>query len=166
VHEGDVILSWGDSKIDEVRDLSRAVASTDPSQEVEMEVWRGKRVETLDVVVGAMPAEEVSIPTSEPEAPVARLGLRLDNLSDQMRSRLGLSSDVRGAVIVGVDPEGAAARKGLRAGDVITMVGQQVVENLADATQEIEHALEKGGESLLLQVVRGNTRQFVALSLD
>ena len=163
---GDVIMSWGDTEIEEVKDLSRAVASNDPADEVEIEVWRGEGIETLDVVVGASPDEEVLVPASEAQAPVAQLGLRLDNISDQARSQLRLPRDLQGAVIVGVDPEGPAARKGLRAGDVITMVGQQTVENRDEAMQEIEHALEAGGNSLLLQVARGNTRQFVALSLD
>ena len=118
------------------------------------------------MVVGASPDEEVLVPTSEAQAPVAQLGLRLDDISDQARSQLRLPRDMQGAVIVGVDPEGPAARKGLRAGDVITMVGQQTVENRDEAMREIEHALEAGGDSLLLQVARGNTRQFVALSLD
>jgi hypothetical protein len=46
------------------------------------------------------------------------------------------------------------------------MVGQQVVENRDEAMREIERALEAGGSSLLLQIARGDTRQFVALSLD
>jgi serine protease Do len=166
VREGDVILSWGDSEIDEIRELSRAVASTEPAAEVEMEVWRGGRVETLEVVAGAMPAEDLPVPTTGSEAPAERLGLRLDDLSDQARAQLRLPSDLQGAVIVGVDPDSAAAREGLRRGDVITMVGQQPVKNREQAMLEINSALDQGEGSLLLQIARGNTRQFVALSLE
>ena len=58
-----------------------------------------------------------------------RIGLQAENLSDQQKAQLRLKG---GVVVRQVVPRGAADRAGLRAGDVITQIGSEVVADVAD----------------------------------
>ncbi len=51
---GDIILSFGKVEIEELRDLTRAVATTTPEEAAEMVVLRKGEEVTLDVTVGAL----------------------------------------------------------------------------------------------------------------
>ena len=68
-----------------------------------------------------------------------------------------------GLVVQSVDPKGAAADKGLTAGDVITEAGQQPVTSLADLQARIKEARDAGRKSILLMVRRAGEPRFVAL---
>jgi serine protease Do len=52
--KGDIILSFGDKEIGELRDLTRAVATTTPEDAAEVTVLRKGEEVTLDVTVGAL----------------------------------------------------------------------------------------------------------------
>jgi hypothetical protein len=50
-------------------------------------------------------------------------GLHLTNLTQDQRARYGIAESVKGVLIDGIEPGLAAAREGLKAGDVITAIG-------------------------------------------
>ncbi|MFG6583590.1 Do family serine endopeptidase [Sulfitobacter sp. 1A12779] len=52
--KGDIILSFGDTEVDDLRDLTRAVATTTPDSAAEVVVLRKGSEQTLDVTVGAL----------------------------------------------------------------------------------------------------------------
>jgi serine protease Do len=54
LEKGDIILSFGDKKIEELRDLTRAVATMEPEADTQMTVLRKGEEKTLDVTVGAL----------------------------------------------------------------------------------------------------------------
>ena len=66
----------------------------------------------------------------------------------------------------GIDPEGAAAEKGLAPGDIITEAGQQPVASVGDLNARIDEAREAGRKSLLVLVRRDGEPRFVALPVD
>ena len=86
-------------------------------------------------------------------------------LTPQMASELDVS-ETEGLVITGVDPESAAAEKGLAAGDVITEANQQSVATVADLEARIEEAREAGRRSVLMLIRRGGEPLFLALPLE
>jgi serine protease Do len=86
-------------------------------------------------------------------------------LSDEDRAQLGVPSDVEGALVVGVEPDSAAAEKGIRPGDVITRVNQQKVGSVGDAVTALNAAKQSDSRALLL-VRRGDSQRFVALSFS
>lgn len=51
---GDIIMSFGDTKVVDLRDLTRAVATTEPEQSTQMKVLRRGEELTLDVTVGKL----------------------------------------------------------------------------------------------------------------
>ena len=76
-----------------------------------------------------------------------------------------MDESIDGALIVDVKPGSPAAKMGLQKGDVVTMVGQKEVSNPSDAVEEIQKASDDDRGSVLLQVARGNARQFVPVPL-
>ena len=69
-----------------------------------------------------------------------------------------------GAVVVAdVATGSAAARKGVRPGDVIVTVGNEAVASIADVNARIDAARGEGREAVLLLMSRDGSERFVAL---
>jgi putative serine protease PepD len=74
------------------------------------------------------------------------------------------SSTVTGAYIDSVTPQGAAARSGLRAGDIVTRFNQVPVTNRVDLTAQVRTL--PGGSRATLTYVRGGNSYTVEVTLD
>ena len=69
-----------------------------------------------------------------------------------------------GVVVADVDPDGAAAQKGLQTGDVILEVAGKAVSRPSEVTAAIDSAKSDGKKSVLMRVKNDNGTHFVALS--
>jgi serine protease Do len=162
LRSGDVITRFGGAEVAKVKDLTRLAAGAAPGSTVPVEVWRDGKAVDLKVAVGSSTDESPAAPRV---AAHGKLGLSLAQLTDAERQRQGLADDVTGAVVTGVAPDSAAARKGLRAGDVIAMVGRQPVASPDGVVREVAKAREADRSSALLKIVRGTQSRYVALGL-
>ena len=166
---GDVIIGYDDKTIDEVRDLTRAVADTKADTSVEIEVWRNGGRHSLTVAIASLPANDKQLAAAESSgdeaSPAAQLGLALAPLNGETRGRFNVGEDVRGALVVDVQRDGPAAREGVRPGDVIVMVGQSPVSGPADVARQVKQAAGESRKSVLLLVVRDGSQRFVAVPL-
>ena len=70
-------------------------------------------------------------PLSEP----VRLGVQVETVNDTLRRQFSIPANVRGAVVMSVDPGSRAAAIGLRQGDVITRLGDR---NIVEANDLVE----------------------------
>ena len=174
---GDVILSFNDRDVEEMRRLPRLVAETPVGSTVEIVVWRRGERQTLSVELGELePAEEEGLLAALPgEGPVEddldktqdeeleTLGFTLSAVTPELRSQYDLPSRSTGVLITRVLPGTPAEEKGLRPGEIIVEVGQEPVESPADVTQQIRDAREAGRNSVLLLIDREGDLRFVAL---
>lgn len=89
------------------------------------------------------------------------IGVTISNLSDDVRSGLGLPEDAKGAYIVDVSPGGPAAAAGLQPGDIVVAVNGRAVETstaltrlVADvpAGQEVRLDFHRDGRSRSVSV--------------
>ena len=124
IEAGDVILSFNGKDINKSTDLPRIVGETKPGTTATVKVWRKGTTRDLTVVVAdAEPDKAVAkkIEAPSPQAGTANksLGISVAEVSDAKRKDLGGKG---GAEITNVG-EGAAARAGLRNGDVIVRIG-------------------------------------------
>ena len=124
IEAGDVILSFNGKDINKSTDLPRIVGETKPGTTATVKVWRKGTTRDLTVVVAdAEPDKAVAkkIEAPSPQAGTANksLGISVAEVSDAKRKDLGGKG---GAEITNVG-EGAAARAGLRIGDVIVRIG-------------------------------------------
>lgn len=166
---GDVITKFNGRAIDSARTLSRVVAEAEPTKPAKVTVWRDGKSRELTVQLGNAAQNEQVASNASPggaqQGASAALGLTLRPLSDQDRERLGVPKDVQGALVAAVDPNSAAAEKGMRPGDVITRINQQRVNNVGDAVAALNAAKQSDSRALLL-VRRGDSQRFVALSFS
>ena len=175
IEAGDVILTFNGSDIDQMRDLPRVVAETEIGRVVPVEVWRKGERQTVSVEVGELEetaeAQLASLTqeeeTVEPETgSVDALGLSLTTLTEDFRREFGLGEDAAGVLVTTVQAEGAAAEKGLRAGDLIMEVSQEEVATPADVAARVMEAQNEGRRSVLLLINRSGELRFVALRID
>jgi serine protease Do len=170
IEQGDVIMSFDGADIADTRELVRRVANTAVGKEVPVVVFRDGETQTLRITLGRREEAEAAIPVAQPstEAPAEAnvLGLTVTTLTQKMADELGLTDKVAGLAVTGVDEMSEAFEKGVRAGDVITEAGQQVVTTPADLEARIVEARDAGRKSLLLLVRRGGDPRFVALTVD
>ena len=169
---GDVILSFDGRDVPEMRDLPRMVAGTPVGKSVRVVIWRDGKTRTLRVTLGRLEDQQQAAVdpaevTPDPAAPteLSGLGLSLAPLDAPMRDRFSIAEGVRGVVVTGVDPEGAAAAKGLSEGDVIVEVAQDPVASPSDVAERVEAARARGRSSVLVLVQSGADLRFVPLPI-
>ncbi len=158
----DVILSFNGREILRSSDLPPLVGATPPGSRAEIEVFRDGRVRKLTVVVDELPAESALAAASGSRPGVGsagRLGIVVEGLSAEQRERLGLKRD-EGVLISGTS--GAAARAGLRPGDIVLMVGRQKVGTPAEFERLTRDV--KPGDTVMLLVRRGEQTVFFAVT--
>jgi serine protease Do len=107
---------------------------------------------------GAQASPEES---AQPEKTIVFGGVAVADITDDIRSALNLSKDVRGAVIAQIDADSPAANAGLREGDVIQEVNKQPVKNAKDLVA-ISKKL-KPTEKILMRVYSQGRSGYVAL---
>jgi len=91
------------------------------------------------------------------------LGARLQNVTPDLASSLGLRTP-SGAIVADVWAGGAAARAGLRQGDVITTVDGQAAVDAAGINYAI--GTHRPGEAIQLGVLRGGRSQTLTLRAE
>jgi len=168
----DVILSFDGVEVADTRGLVRQVGNSPVGAAVRVTVMRDGKTQTIKVVLGRREDADTaatSTPTPEAEAEPKEkelLGMTLSPLTDEMRSELGVDSDMEGLAVLAVDETSEAFEKGLRTGDVITEAGQQKITGITDIEDRVKAAKDAGRKSLLLLVRRGGDPRFVALGLE
>jgi serine protease Do len=163
IKAGDVIVAVNGEKIANSRELARRIGSMAPGNTVKLTVLQGGSEKTLSVTLGELPAqveaarrgggEERGTPSKE----VSVLGLQLAPAS----SVAGSGSE--GVVVTGVSPDGPAAERGFKTGDVILEVAGKPVSNPADIRKALEDARKDNKRTVLMRVKSGDNTRFVAL---
>ena len=128
IEPGDVIVKFNGKDIEKASDLPLAVGNTKPGTASTVTVWRRGSAKELSLTVSEFeePAKTASTESAKPqaEADTQALGLGVSNLSAAAKKEL----HVKGGVIVDHVSD-AAARAGLREGDVILEVGNAEIAN-------------------------------------
>lgn len=165
----DVILSVAGDAVKDVRAAVRAIGGQPAGTEVVVEVWRDgkalKRSMTLAALPGQVADGDASGPTSPAVPEGKRLGVSLSELNNEARRRMGIDKDTEGAVIVSVEPDSAAAKSRLRAGDVIVMVDDHDVRGPQDVARQIAVAA-KHDRPVMLLIERAGGQRFIAVKLS
>jgi len=170
VKKGDVVISFNDKDVSEMRKLPRIVAETEVNKDVNMQVWRKGKVKKLKVKVGELEVAEKNGSTQAPvvtktSATLKELGLSLGSLNNQTREKYKLPEEAKGVIILKVEADGPAAEKGLRAGELIVEVGQKEVTNPNEIKKAVKKAIKEDQKSLLLLIDGEEGLRFVAVKL-
>jgi serine protease Do len=152
---GDVILGIDGKAIDNSGELPAAVATKQPGESARLQVWRKGDTRNIDVKVGSFAEEKVASADNQP-ADKGRLGVAVRPLTPEERRQV----EVKGGLLV-EQAGGAAARAGIRPGDIILAVNGQPI---ADVDQ-LRSIIAKSGKKAAILVERGDSRIFVPVDL-
>src|SRR5213083_1086181 len=165
---GDVITAVNGKKISDARELRLMIGSMAPGTKVQIEVNREGQSKNINVELAEMPpgeaeqgAETTPEESAQPEKATVFGGVAVADVTDDIRTALNLSKDIRGAVIAEIDSDSPAAKAGLREGDVIQEVNKQPVRNAKELVA-ISKKL-KPNEKILIRVWSQGRSGFVAL---
>jgi serine protease Do len=158
VKSGDVITAVDGETVADPHDLARRIAALGPKKTVKLALIRNGSPMTIDVVLGTMPADKTAAAESRNSdddngaSALAKLGLTLRPAHGQ-----------DGVVVAEVDPDGAAADKGLKQGDVILEVAGKSVNRPADVVDAIDVAKSGGKKSVLVRVKSNDGERYLTL---
>jgi serine protease Do len=155
-------------KISDSREVRLMIGSMAPGTKVQIEVNREGQSKTINVELAEMPAGEAEEGTettpeegAQPEKATVFGGVAVADITDDIRTALNLSKDVKGAVIAEIDADSPAAKAGLQEGAVIQEVNKQPVKSAKDLVA-ISKKL-KPNEKILIRVWSQGRSGFVAL---
>jgi serine protease Do len=174
---GDVVLKFNGQKIEGSSDLTRRVGQTNVGDVVKLDVAAadGSR-RTVSVTIAARPSEQqltrgdaTGPDGASPPAAAASsaLGISVGPLSAQARTRLRLPPNEAGVLILEVDPDSTAAKRGIRAGDAILTANEKEVRSAEELEAAVKTARAAGRAfiGLFVQSQAGGGG-FVALPLQ
>ncbi len=163
VEPGDIITRFDSKPVERSSDLPRLVGGTKPGSKSTLQVFRRGAIRDLTVTVAEIEPERktrAAAPESRPvpaaSAAASALGLTLANLSDEQKRELKVKGGVRIEAA-----EGAAARAGLREGDVLLAVGNVEIGDI----KQLEAVLSKLDKSKAVNVLfrRGDWAQYALI---
>ncbi|MSU70018.1 MAG: Do family serine endopeptidase [Opitutaceae bacterium] len=159
IKSGDVITAIDGQAVNDANKLSLSVSAVAPDTKLGLDLLRDGQTERVQVVTAVKPnsrltgSEENASASNDSEGVLN--GVAVDDLDPASRREINFPSRLKGAVITGVAPDSAAARAGLKAGDVILEINKQPV---ASAKQAAELSAGAEGKKTLLKLCsRGGT---------
>jgi len=159
IARGDVIVRWGERRVQHSRELPLMVALTPPGTRVPVAVVREGRERTVDVTVDRMPAEE----RRESRAPsrggsLEAWGLAVAALGRDDARRLGVKPG-SGVIVTDVAEGSPADEAGVEPGDVVVEANRRAVRSPAD----LGRALAASPRRALLLVRRNEASVFIEI---
>jgi len=162
IQSGDVITAVDGQPVKNARELARKISSMAPGTSAKLGVWRKGEEKALTLTLGELPnTQQARVQTgpgeTSPGNNVGPLGLSLAPAANVA----GAGS--AGVVVTQVDPDGPAAERGFRTGDVILDVGGKTVATPSDVRKAMQEAHAQGKHTILMRVKSGDQTKFVAL---
>jgi serine protease Do len=154
----DVITSIDGAPVKDAHMLARKIGTMAPGTSVKLGLVRDGSEKTVTLTLGTLPDERqanAAAPQGGSEKGTPKLGLTL--------APAGAVGANQGVTITAVDPDGPAAERGMKSGDVILDVAGKTVSNPSDVTKELADLHKAGKKTVLMRVKSGNATRFVAI---
>lgn len=164
---GDVVTAIDGDPVKDSREMSRKIAQKKPGTTVQLAVVRDGKDMKIAVKLEQLPNEVASADKKggddseqgDADRNMPRLGLSLA----PAKGVSGAGNE--GVVVTEVDPNGPAAERGIKAGDVILDVGGKPVSTPADVRAGLADARKENRKAVLMRVKSEQGTRFVAISL-
>lgn len=148
--DGDIIVEMDGDKIVGTGHLKDILSYHAPGDKIDIKVWREGKTKTLSVELGEREelkdVERTIVIRGEPKA---WLGIRMQSLTPQLGEHFGVK---KGVLISEVIDESPAKRAGLEAGDVITKIGDEELDETIDVSNVLANL--EPGDMVEIQYVR------------
>ena len=165
IKAGDIIVEFNGKPIEELGSLPRTVAVTPKGTRVKVKLLRDGKLVTLSVTVGERKEDALARVQDKESVSEDKLGISVQMITPEIAGQLGLddAEDAEGVVVSSVKGSSAAAKAGLKQGDILREINRAKVRNLDDYKEAM--GAWKAGKSLLLLVQRGKGVFYVTIRI-
>jgi serine protease Do len=153
---GDVIVKFDGKPITRSSDLPALVAAAKPGQQVTIEVWRDGKAQQISAEVGTRDADKLAAADGKSDVAPGKLGVAVRPLTAEEKAEAKLDG---GVVVERVG--GAAAKAGVRQGDVILAVNRMPIKSV----EELRELVGKADKSVALLIQRDDAQIFVPVRI-
>lgn len=182
--EGDIIISVGDTKIEDPDALSKAIQAKKPGDKVTVTYIRDKKKQTASVELGKWKGVRMNAFSYSPGmAPDVRV---FENINPRLhalpripgvpgegftwnmdRPRLGLSiqdtEDGKGVKVIEADEDENAGKAGIKEGDIITEIDGKKVNSADEITKIVRE--NKDNNSMMMKLTRDGKTQNIEVKI-
>ena len=171
VKAGDIILEFDGKKIDVMRTLPKVVASTKVGKDVQLKIWRNKKLITKKLTLGRLESSQ-EFKTKNPkikktqEIEIESLKITVRDLNQEDISLRKLNKDTKGAVIMEIS--NISPLKGLlNVNDIIIEAQKSPIKKSSDLKNAVNEIKKRGDKNLLLSVIdKNNQRRYLGVKLN
>ena len=162
VEPGDIILKVDGKAVDKSSDLPRLIGGSKPGAKSQLQLFRRGQTKEVAVTVAEFepdkPRRTAQANTEPPAAPAAKtaIGLAVADLTDVQKKELKLRGGVRVESV-----EGAAARAGVREGDVIVTLDNAEVTDAKQFNAQVAKLDKNKAASVMVR--RGDWTNYLVI---
>ena len=157
IESGDVITAVNGETVKDPRELARTIGNLGPGAEVKLNVLHQGKDETVNLTLGKLPAVQEANANPSQGSDVPRLGLTVAPANSVA------GAGKTGVVVTDVDPNSAAAARGVKEGDVILEVAGKSVAKPGDISDAVKAAHADNKSSILMKVRTADGSHYVAI---
>ncbi len=165
---GDVITSVNGKPVKTGNDLVNPIAQAPIGSKVKLDYVRDRAQKETTAVVEdrtrVFPTQAGRVGDQSGEGAPAEFGLRVDSLTPERASRVGMEGQ-KGVLVVDVDPASFADDLGFNRGDVITEINREPISSIDDYKKAVGKL--KPGENVVFKVLqRGDNEHTLTVFLS
>ncbi|MBN1490700.1 MAG: Do family serine endopeptidase [Phycisphaerae bacterium] len=167
----DIILEYNGEPVRDNTDVSSRVAVTKPGTVVTMKVWRQDKAIDVEVTIGKQPEgfstrgyldSEAGAEETDEAAEIEPLGMTVARLTPELirkyrwDEQAAGAEDLKGVIVVKVDPYGEAASLQIRPGELIVSIQGKPVNTPRDVVDAVDADALKEGIRMRVRSVQGS----------
>ena len=160
-----------EKKIDIMRTLPKVVASTKVGKDVQLKIWRNKKLITKKLTLGRLESSQ-EFKEKNPkikktkEIEIESLKITVRDLNEEDISSRKLNKDTKGVVIMEIS--NISPLKGLlNVNDIIIEAQKSPIKKSSDLKNIVNEIKKKGDKNLLLSVInKDNQRSYLGVKLN
>ena len=153
-----------------MRTLPKVVANTKVGKNVQLKVWRNKKLISKRLTLGRLESSE-EFKEKKPakinkEIEIETLKITVRDISNQDIESRKLDKNIKGAVIVNISSKSSLSGL-LNVNDIIIEVQKNPVIKSADLNEIVNQIFKKGEKTLLITVInKNNQRRYLGVKIN
>ena len=170
VKAGDIILKFDGKKIDTMRTLPKVVANTEVGKNVEIQIWRNKKLISKKLKLGRLESseefkEKKSKQKRTEEFEIEKLKITVRDLNKKDISSRNLKI-TKGVVITEISSKSPLSGQ-LNINDIIIEAKRTPITKSSDLKDLVDKIIKQGDKNLLLSIIDSNNRRrYIGIKLN
>ena len=171
IKAGDIILEFDGKKIDVMRTLPKVVAGTEVGKNVQLKIWRNKKLITKRLTLGRLESSQEFKAKSPKikktkEVEIENLKITVRDLNEEDISSRKLNKNTKGVVIMEIS--NISPLKGLlNVNDIIIEAQKTQITKSSDLNNVVNQVKKRGDKNLLLSVIdKNNQSRYLGVKLN